>query len=68
MPHKTADMFYETFNHELIHAYDHVKYGRAGGESYRETKAYRWSDRYLSYSTMPESIPVYPSLPHDQCH
>jgi hypothetical protein len=42
----------------LIHAYDFVKYGQAGGESYRETKAYRWSDRFRK-STMPEKYTIY---------
>ena len=60
-PHKTPDGFYESFNHELIHAYDHVKYGMFTSrfESYTETKAYMWTDRYRSKSTMPGNIPVY---------
>lgn len=58
-PHKTTDMFYETFNHELIHAYDHVKYGLKASKSYRETKAYRYTDRYNDNSSMPTDIPVY---------
>jgi len=58
-PHETIDMFYESFNHELIHAYDYAKYGLTGGRSYRETKAYRWTDRFTMTSTMPGDIPVY---------
>jgi hypothetical protein len=57
-PHETIDMFYESFNHELIHAYDYAKYGPVS-RSYTETKAYRWTDRFTLKSSMPESIPRY---------
>jgi hypothetical protein len=58
-PHKTIDGFYESFNHELIHAYDHVKYGNLATKSYRETKAYMWTDRFREKSTLPYDIPKY---------
>jgi hypothetical protein len=59
LPHETTDMFYESFNHELIHAYDHVKYGLTVSDSYRETKAYRYTDRFKAKSTLPSDTPVY---------
>ncbi len=59
-PHSTIDLFIESFNHELIHAYDNYKYGYFDArKSYTETKAYRWTDRYLNHSTMPQNIPYY---------
>jgi hypothetical protein len=58
-PHSTVDGFFESFNHELIHAYDHNKYGLTSSESYRETKAYSYTDRFSETSSMPKSIPVY---------
>jgi len=57
-PHETIDMFYESFNHELIHAYDYAKYGPVS-RSYTETKAYHWTDRFTLKSSMPSDIPRY---------
>ncbi len=59
-PHRTINGFNETFNHELIHGYDYVKYGLSKDDSYRETKAYNYTDRYTKFRTeLPNNIPIY---------
>lgn len=59
-PHRTKNGFNEAFNHELIHGYDIVKYGMSRDDSYRETKAYQYTDRYTKFrSVLPNNVPIF---------
>jgi len=53
-PQKTKEGFIKTFNHELTHCYDLVKYGESASRSYMETKSYKYFG-----GEMPKNIPVY---------